>query len=300
MPSAKQIKVGMTIMHEGELWRVLSRNMIAPGNWRAFIQTKLRNVLRGSQKEHRFGADENVERAILDKRPMEYLYHDGNLYHFMDPKTYEQIQLSDDILGDVIKYLVPNTTLAVESYEEKPIGVELPATVKLKVTETEPGLKTATVTNTYKAATMETGVVVQVPPFIRFSPDGDHFSWRQVTRPLQQPTRRLKRERASSRLPIWPCSGRGLPHGRLHGSRGGALTSPFHPCLIPLHLRRNPEGHRRFAFCCTFPRSRALGVTQLPALWELGLSSTGLSTRSDHPICSRGLSTTDQAGWSRA
>jgi elongation factor P len=166
MPPAKQIKVGMTIMHEGELWRVLSKDIIAPGNWRAFVQTKLRNVIRGTQKEHRFAADDNLERAMLDKRPMDYLYNDGDLYHFMDPTNYEQIQLSTEILGDVVKYLVPNTQLFVESYEDKPIGVELPPTVKLRVVETEPGLKTATVTNTYKNAKLESGVTVQVPPFI--------------------------------------------------------------------------------------------------------------------------------------
>jgi elongation factor P len=166
MPPAKQFRVGQTLMYEGELWRVLSKDIIAPGNWRAFVQMKLRNVIRGTQKEQRFSADEELERAILDKRPMEYLYSDGQMYHFMDPKSYEQIQLSIDLLGDVVKYLVPNTLLTVESYEDKPIGVELPATVRLKVTETEPGLKTATVTNTYKQATLETGALVQVPPFI--------------------------------------------------------------------------------------------------------------------------------------
>ncbi|MFH1262636.1 MAG: elongation factor P [Pseudomonadota bacterium] len=166
MPSAKQIKVGMTIMFEGELWRVLTKDIIAPGNWRAFVQAKLRNVLRGTQKEHRFSADEEIERAILDKRPMDYLYHDGSVYHFMDPTTFEQIQLSDDMIGDAAKYLIPNSQIFVESYDDKPIGVELPPTIKLKVKETEQRLKTATVTNTYKQATLESGLIVQVPPFI--------------------------------------------------------------------------------------------------------------------------------------
>jgi elongation factor P len=166
MAPAKQIKVGNTVTFEGELWRVLSKNIIAPGNWRAFVQLKLRNVVRGSQKEQRFGADDNIERAILDKRPMEFLYADGDMYHFMDPATYEQTQMSADQLGDVVQWLTPNLKLAIESHEGKPIGVELPATVKLKVAETDPFLKTATVTNTYKQAKLETGATVQVPGFI--------------------------------------------------------------------------------------------------------------------------------------
>lgn len=144
----------------------MAKTIVTPGKGHAFVQVKFRNVLRGTQKDQRFNSDQSLERAILDKRPMEYLYHDGDLYHFMDPTTYDQIQLSADLLGEAVKYLIPNSQIFVESYEEKPIGVELPATVKLKVVETEPGLKTATVTNTYKPATLESGAIVQVPPFI--------------------------------------------------------------------------------------------------------------------------------------
>jgi elongation factor P len=164
--AATQMKVGMVIEYEKELWRIMTVQHITPGNWRGMVQTKMRNVIRGNQTEHRFGSSDKVERAQLDQREMEFLYNDGEGYHFMDTKNYEQIAMSSEDLGDVVYYLLPNTKVEVEFYEEKPLGVELPKTVDLKVIETEPGMKGATAANSPKPAKLETGLKVSVPNVI--------------------------------------------------------------------------------------------------------------------------------------
>lgn len=166
MIGSKQLKVGMAIILNGELWRVMETHHTQPGKGGAYIQTKLRNILKGTQMEHRFRSGEPVERAVFDKRSAQFLYQDGNDYHFMDSKNYEQFHLTADQLGNANKFLLPNMNLLVESYEGKPLGVELPKTVQLKVIETEPYLKTATVTSSYKPAKLETGSTVQVPSFV--------------------------------------------------------------------------------------------------------------------------------------
>jgi len=126
----------------------------------------MRNLRSGTMMEHRFSSEDKVERAIMDEVEMEYLYDDGDNYYFMNTENYEQTHLSKDLLGDATSYLIPQLKVKVEFYEGKPISVELPATVDLKVVETEPGLKGATVSNVTKAAKLETGLVVQVPAFI--------------------------------------------------------------------------------------------------------------------------------------
>lgn len=163
---AKNLKVGNVINYEGHLYRVMSIALIAPGNWRSFAQAKLRKLTDGTQKEHRFRSDENVDRAILEQREVEYLYEDTGVYHFMDTTSYEQFQLSTEDLGDSIQYLIPNMKIKVEFYEGKALGVALPKTVKLKIVETEPYVKTATATAQYKPAKAETGAVFQVPGFV--------------------------------------------------------------------------------------------------------------------------------------
>lgn len=163
---ATQLRVGMTITYEGALWRVMQVVHVTPGNWRGMVQTKLRNIKAGSQTEHRFRSEDKVDRATLDQQIMEFLYQDGDLYHFMNTETYEQIALAKDQLGDAVGYLTPNARIEVEFHETTPIGVSLPKTVDLRVVETTPGLKTATVTNVMKPATLESGLVVQVPNFI--------------------------------------------------------------------------------------------------------------------------------------
>lgn len=166
MIQATQMRVGMCILFEGNICRVMSVQHVTPGNWRGFVQARMRNLRNGNSFEHRFGSTEKVERAILDTSPMEYLYSDPSGHHFMNQETYEQITMDDETLGDTMLYLLPNTVISVDFYEGNPVGIELPNTVTLEVVETEPGLKGATASSSYKPAKMETGLSVQVPPFI--------------------------------------------------------------------------------------------------------------------------------------
>jgi elongation factor P len=166
MISATQMRPGMVIRFNDELYSIFSVFHRTPGNLRGFVQAKMRNLRSGSMTEHRFSSEDRVERAQLDEQEMEYLYDDGEYYYFMNTENYEQLHLTKDMLGDAVQYLVPQLRVKVEFYEGKPISVGLPATVDLTVVETEPGLKGATVSNVTKPAKVETGLVVQVPPFI--------------------------------------------------------------------------------------------------------------------------------------
>src|SRR2546423_1221223 len=140
---------------------------LTPGNLRGVVHAKMRNLRSGTMMEHRFSSEDKVERAIMDEVEMEYLYDDGDNYYFMNTENYEQTHLSKDLLGDATSYLIPQLRVKVEFYEGKPMSVELPATVDMTVVETEPGMKGASVSNVTKPAKMETGLVVQVPPFIK-------------------------------------------------------------------------------------------------------------------------------------
>ncbi len=166
MISATQMRPGMVIKFNNELHSVFSVAHRTPGNLRGFVQAKMRNLRNGNMTEHRFSSEDRVEKAALEQHDMEYLYDDGEYYYFMNIESYEQMHLTKDILGDATSYLIPQLKVAVEFYEGKPISVELPATVDMLVVETEPGLKGATVSNVTKPAKLETGLVVQVPPFI--------------------------------------------------------------------------------------------------------------------------------------
>jgi elongation factor P len=166
MIQATQMRPGMVIKFNNELHSVFSVTHRTPGNLRGFVQAKLRNLRSGSMFEHRFASEDRVEKAALEEHEMEYLYDDGEYYYFMNTENYEQMHLTKELLGDGIEYLIPQLKVAVEFYEGKPISVELPATVDMTVVETEPGLKGATVSNVTKPAKLETGLVVQVPPFI--------------------------------------------------------------------------------------------------------------------------------------
>src|SRR5579885_2161871 len=166
MIAATQLRPGMVVKFNNELHSVFSMVHRTPWNLCGFVQAKMRNLRSGSMIEHRFSSEDKVERVSLDEHEMEYLYDDGEYYYFMNTENYEQMHLTKDILGDGIHYLIPQLRVAVEFYEGKPISVELPATVDLQVVETEPGLKGATVSNVTKPAKLETGLVVQVPPFI--------------------------------------------------------------------------------------------------------------------------------------
>lgn len=166
MISATQIRPGMVIKFNNDLFSIFSMVHRTPGNLRAFVQVRMRNLRSGSMLDHRFSSSDKVERAQLEQHEFEYLYDDGESYHFMNVETFEQMHLTRDILGDAVEYLIPQLKIEIEFYEGKPMGVELPPTVDLTVMETEPGLKGATVSNVTKPAKMETGLVVLVPPFI--------------------------------------------------------------------------------------------------------------------------------------
>jgi elongation factor P len=165
--TAKEIRRGMVILYSGTPHRVLDCQHRTPGNLRAFVQAKIRNVVTGLSTEVRFSSTEAVERVTLEQAEMEYLYRDGTTHHFMNTENYEQIEMDDEALGDSVNYLVPGCKISVESYEGRPIGVELPQVVELAVVETPPEMKGATASNSPKPAKLETGLTVQVPPFVK-------------------------------------------------------------------------------------------------------------------------------------
>ena len=156
----------MLINAEGNLFRVLDVMHVTPGNLRGFVRVKMRNIRNGALSDQKLRSEDSVERATLDERQMQYLYHEGEDYHFMDTASYEQIHISSEALGDSVNYLKPEMTIQVEFYGEEPVGIELPQTVDLKVLDTAPGIKGATASAQVKPATLETGLVVQVPPFV--------------------------------------------------------------------------------------------------------------------------------------
>ena len=164
--AATQLRPGMVVKFNNDLFSIFKMEHRTPGNLRGFVQVKMRNFKSGTMIEHRFSSEDRVEKASLDEQEMEYLYDDGEYFYFMNTTTFEQMHLIKDLLGDATNFLVPNLKVNVEFYEGKPISVELPATVDLTVVETEPGIKGASVSNVTKAAKTETGLVVQVPPFI--------------------------------------------------------------------------------------------------------------------------------------
>lgn len=166
MISATQLRPGMVIKFNNDLFSVFSMTHRTPGNLRGFVQVKMRNLRTGSMMEHRFASEDRVEKAALEEHEMEYLYDDGEYFYFMNIESFEQMHLTKDLLGDATDFLIPQLHVTVEFFEGKPISVELPPSVDMTVVETEPGLKGATVSNVTKPAKLETGLVVQVPPFI--------------------------------------------------------------------------------------------------------------------------------------
>jgi elongation factor P len=154
------IKVG------SDLFRILELHHLTPGNKRAHIQVRMRNIRTMSLADHKFRAEEDVERAILDEREMQYLYNDTDTYYFMDTTNYEQIQITAEALGDSKDYLIADALIKVEFYDVEPVGIELPPTVDLVVKETVPGIKGATASAQVKPATLETGLVINVPSFV--------------------------------------------------------------------------------------------------------------------------------------
>ena len=163
---ATQMRPGMIIKHNDQLHLVFAVEHRTPGNLRAFIQAKLRNIRSGAMFEHRFRSGDAIERVIVDEVSMEFLYNDGDDYYFMNPEHYEQTVLKQSTLGDSVEYLTPNLQIKVSYFDGVAVGIDLPQTVELTVVETEPGIKSATASSVTKPARTETGLVVQVPPFI--------------------------------------------------------------------------------------------------------------------------------------
>ena len=163
---ANDLRPGMVIKHNNELFSIYKAEHRTPGNLRAFVQAKMRNLRTGAISDHRFRSTDDVERAIIDETEMQYLYSDGDSYCFMNTQTFDQVHIHKDVIADRAQFLVPDVMLKVEYYEGRPIDIQLPPTVDLKVVETEPGIKGGSATNVGKPAKLETGLVVQVPPFI--------------------------------------------------------------------------------------------------------------------------------------
>jgi elongation factor P len=154
------VKVG------ADLFRVLDLQHVTPGNLRGFVRVKFRNIRNGSLADQKLRSEESIERAVLDEREMQYLYKDGDSFHFMDTSSYEQLHIPAEALGDSVNYIIPDALIKVEFYGSEPVGIELPPTVDLKVEDTAPGIKGATASAQVKPARLETGLVVQVPPFV--------------------------------------------------------------------------------------------------------------------------------------
>lgn len=166
MISTGDLKRGMTIELDGDLWNVLEYNHLKLGRGSAQVRMKIRNLKNGSTVERTFQAGEKFRRAILDKRTVQYLYRDNGTYHFMDTTTYEQTVMDSNQLGDVTNFLKDGQTVEVLTYEDEPIGAELPPSVALDVSQSDPGLRGDTATAGTKPATLETGMVIQVPLFV--------------------------------------------------------------------------------------------------------------------------------------
>jgi elongation factor P len=156
----------MLIKVDNTLVRVLDIHHITPGNKRGHVLAKMRDIRNNRLMDNKFRAEEDVERAVLDEHEMQFLYREGDLFHFMNTESYEQVHLTQEVLGESALYLLPDAVIKVEFYEDEPVGIHLPLTVDLKVKETVPGIKGATASAQIKPATLETGLVVNVPSFI--------------------------------------------------------------------------------------------------------------------------------------
>ena len=163
---ATKLRKGMLFKLDNDLFRALDVQHVTPGNLRGFVRVKARNIRSGTLADNKLRSEDLVERATLDERAMQYMYSDGTDYYFMDTDTFEQIHISSEALGDSVNYLLAEMVIQVEFYGSEPVGIELPQTVDLVVQETTPAIKGATASAQLKPATLETGLVVQVPPFV--------------------------------------------------------------------------------------------------------------------------------------
>jgi elongation factor P len=163
---ATKLRKGMLFKLANDLYRALDVQHVTPGNLRGFVRVKARNLRSGTLADNKLRSEDFVERATLDERAMQYMYNDGSDYYFMDTDTFEQIHISSESLGDSVNYLIAEMVIQVEFYGSEPVGIELPQTVDLLVQDTPPAIKGATASAQLKPATLETGLVVQVPPFV--------------------------------------------------------------------------------------------------------------------------------------
>ena len=166
MLTAGDFRNGVTFEMEGKVYQVIEFQHVKPGKGAAFVRTKYKDVVTGTIRETSFNPTAKFENAVIERRRLDYLYNDGELYYFMDPETYDQIPLNADKLGDNFKFVKENTTCTISSFKGNVFSVEPPTFVELAVTETEPGVRGDTATNVTKSATLETGAVIKVPIFI--------------------------------------------------------------------------------------------------------------------------------------
>ena len=164
--SANEIRLGGLIEHQGNLWRVLKKGHVKPGKGGAFVQVELKDIVNGTKLNERFRSTDKIEKPHVEPRKMQYLYAEGDNHIFMDLENYEQMQLSADDIDEQIGFLLPNTEVKINFYDETPIGLDLPANVVLEVTETEGVVKGQTATGGGKPAILETGIRVTVPTFV--------------------------------------------------------------------------------------------------------------------------------------
>ena len=164
--NATRLKKGMLVKIGADLFRVLELQHVTPGNLRGFVRIKFRNIRNGSLSDQKLRSEDTLDRAVLDEREMQYLYKDGESFHFLDTASFEQLHIDAEALGESVDYLIPDALIKVEFYGEEPVGIELPPTVDLVVEDTAPGIKGATASNQIKPARLETGLVVNVPPFV--------------------------------------------------------------------------------------------------------------------------------------
>lgn len=164
--SANEIRLGGLIEHQNNLWRVLKKSHVKPGKGGAFVQVELKDIVNGTKLNERFRSTDKVERPHVEPRKMQYLYADGENHIFMDSETFEQLTLNADDIADQAGFLLPNTDVQINFYDETPIGLDLPANVVLSVTDTEGVVKGQTAAGGGKPATLETGIRVTVPTFV--------------------------------------------------------------------------------------------------------------------------------------
>ena len=166
MISAGDFKNGLTVEIEGNIYQILEFQHVKPGNGAAFVRTKLKNIINGGAVEKTFRPNEKFEQARIDRKDMQYLYQDGDLFNFMDVETYDQIALNAEVVGDALKFVKENEVVKICSHNGNVFSVEPPLFVELAITETEPGFKGDTAQGATKPATVETGAVVMVPLFV--------------------------------------------------------------------------------------------------------------------------------------